>query len=84
MAEPVPVAHHEDGHGGRGAPAARGSIWHLVDEAGQLIGQRLNVALAGAVCAAFGASAAGNLVEAQGHTLSAVQIAALQQTFVDG
>jgi EmrB/QacA subfamily drug resistance transporter len=51
---------------------------------GRVIGQSLSVALAGAVFAAFGASAAGNLLETQQHTLPATQVAALQQTFVGG
>jgi EmrB/QacA subfamily drug resistance transporter len=51
---------------------------------GRVIGQSLSVALAGAVFAAFGAAAAGNLLETQRHTLSAAQVAALQQTFVGG
>ncbi len=51
---------------------------------GRVIGQSLSVALAGAVFAAFGASAAGNLLEARGSDLSAAQTHALQQTFIGG
>jgi EmrB/QacA subfamily drug resistance transporter len=51
---------------------------------GRVVGQSLSVALAGAVFAASGGAAAGNLLVTRGHTLSAAQVGTLQHAFVGG
>jgi EmrB/QacA subfamily drug resistance transporter len=50
---------------------------------GRVVGQSISVALAGAVFVSLGGAAAGQLLamQGQGHSLSAEQVSALQQTF---
>jgi len=48
---------------------------------GRVVGQSVSVALAGAIFTSLGGAAAGSILASQGHTLSAAQVSALQQTF---